>query len=145
MNALTLLVEPGEMPALAGRVAYGIFMQMLQVRELTSGRCTPYIAAKSAISTQSMACSLIRSTLCKQPRTGDYTSTFLMGMKLVTMWSSSKKVVAKYYQTARDAIRRYDPNHLFVGDKINANTDSLDTVLPVTSQFTDLVFHPMYA
>jgi hypothetical protein len=23
-----------------------------------------------------------------------------------------KKVVAKYYQTARDAIRRYDPNHL---------------------------------
>ena len=56
-----------------------------------------------------------------------------------------KKVVAKYYQTARDAIRRYDPNHLFVGDKINANTDSLDTVLPVTSQFTDLVFHPMYA
>ena len=56
-----------------------------------------------------------------------------------------KKVVAKYYQTARDAIRRYDPNHLFVGDKINANTDSLDTVLPVTSQFTDLVFYQMYA
>ena len=25
-----------------------------------------------------------------------------------------KKVVAKYYQTARDAIRRYDPNHLLV-------------------------------
>ena len=56
-----------------------------------------------------------------------------------------KKVGAKYYQTARDAIRRYDPNHLFVGDKITANTDSLDTVLPVTSQFTDLVFHQMYA
>ena len=44
-----------------------------------------------SVSTQSMACSLIRSTLCKQPRTGDYTSTFLMGMKLVTMWSSSKR------------------------------------------------------
>ena len=56
-----------------------------------------------------------------------------------------KKVVAKYYQTARDAIRRYDPNHLFVGDKINANTDSLDTVLPITSQFTDIVFYQMYA
>ena len=45
---------------------------------------------------------------------------------------------------ARDAIRRYDTNHMFVGDKINANTDSLDTVLPITSQFTDLVFYQMY-
>jgi len=56
-----------------------------------------------------------------------------------------KEVVARYYQTARDAIRRYDWNHLFVGDKINANTDSLDTVLPITSQFTDVVFYQMYA
>ena len=56
-----------------------------------------------------------------------------------------KRVVAKYYQTARDAIRRHDPNHLFFGDKINANTDTLDTVLPVTSQFTDIVFYQMYA
>ena len=56
-----------------------------------------------------------------------------------------KRVVRQYYQTARDAIRRYDPNHLFFGDKINANTDALDTVLPVTSQLTDLVFFQMYA
>ena len=56
-----------------------------------------------------------------------------------------KRVVGKYYQTARDAIRRYDPNHLFFGDKVNANTDALDTVLPVTSQLTDLVFYQMYA
>ncbi len=56
-----------------------------------------------------------------------------------------KRTVAKYYQTARDAIWRYDPNHLFVGDKINANTDSLDTVLPITSSFTDIVFYQMYA
>ena len=55
-----------------------------------------------------------------------------------------KRVVAKYYQTARDAIKRHDPNHLFFGDKINANTDTLDTVLPVTSQFTDVVFYQMY-
>ncbi|MEM1226428.1 MAG: hypothetical protein AAGJ40_12070 [Planctomycetota bacterium] len=55
-----------------------------------------------------------------------------------------QRCVAQYYQTARDAIRRYDPNHLFVGDKINANTDSLDTVLPITSQYTDLVFYQMY-
>jgi len=55
-----------------------------------------------------------------------------------------KTVVAAYYQTAHDAIRRYDPNHLFVGDKLNANTDTLDTVLPITAQFTDLVFYQMY-
>lgn len=56
-----------------------------------------------------------------------------------------KLVVAKYYETARDAIRRYDRNHLFVGDKINANTDTMDTVLPITSQFTDIIFYQMYA
>ena len=56
-----------------------------------------------------------------------------------------KRVVFKYYQTAHEAIRRYDPSHLFFGDKINANTDALDTVLPVTSQFTDVVFYQMYA
>lgn len=56
-----------------------------------------------------------------------------------------KKTVAAYYQTARDAIRRYDPNHMFFGDKINANSDTLDTVLPVTSQYTDLILYQMYA
>jgi hypothetical protein len=55
-----------------------------------------------------------------------------------------KHVVDRYYSTARDAIRRYDPNHMFVGDKINANTDSIDTVLPVTSKYTDLIFYQMY-
>ena len=56
-----------------------------------------------------------------------------------------QKVVAKYYETTRDAIRRYDPNHLFFGDKINANTDTVDTVLAITSQFTDVVLYQMYA
>jgi hypothetical protein len=55
-----------------------------------------------------------------------------------------KRVVSRYYQTALDAIRRYDPNHLFVGDKLNANTDTMDTVLAVTSQFTDVVMYQMY-
>lgn len=54
-------------------------------------------------------------------------------------------VVDSYYQTARDSIRRHDPNHLFVGDKLNANTDSIDTVLPVTSKYTDVVFYQAYA
>ncbi|MGD9855803.1 MAG: hypothetical protein AB7U20_12735 [Planctomycetaceae bacterium] len=56
-----------------------------------------------------------------------------------------KRVVAQYYQSARDAIRRYDRNHLFMGDKLNANTDTVDTVLPVTSRFTDVVLYQMYA
>jgi hypothetical protein len=33
-----------------------------------------------------------------------------------------QRVVAKYCQTARDAIRRYDPNHMFFGDKINGDS-----------------------
>ncbi|MEM9480723.1 MAG: hypothetical protein AAGA58_13800 [Verrucomicrobiota bacterium] len=53
--------------------------------------------------------------------------------------------VAKYYETTRDAIRRYDSNHLFMGDKINANTDSLDTVFSVTSKYTDVLMYQMYA
>ena len=56
-----------------------------------------------------------------------------------------QRCVEKYYQTARDAIRHYDSNHLFFGDKINANTDSLDTVLPITSKYTDVIFYQMYA
>ena len=56
-----------------------------------------------------------------------------------------QRVVAKYYETGRDAIRRYDPNHMFFGDKINANTDTMDTVLPITSQYTDVIFYQMYA
>lgn len=55
-----------------------------------------------------------------------------------------QRCIAKYYDTARAAIRRYDPNHMFFGDKINANTDSADTVLPITSQYTDVVFYQMY-
>ncbi|TWU40655.1 cellulase family glycosylhydrolase [Novipirellula artificiosorum] len=54
-------------------------------------------------------------------------------------------VVDQYYRTAKEAIRRYDRNHLFVGDKLNGNTDSLDTVLPVTSKHTDVVLYQMYA
>jgi K(+)-stimulated pyrophosphate-energized sodium pump len=34
---------------------------------------------------------------------------------------------------------------MFFGDKINADTDSVDTVLAITSKYTDLVFYQMYA
>lgn len=53
-------------------------------------------------------------------------------------------VVAKYYETARDAIRRHDPNHMFLGDRLNGNTDTVDTVLQTTGKYTDFVFFQMY-
>ncbi|MEM8891852.1 MAG: hypothetical protein AAGD28_27990 [Bacteroidota bacterium] len=56
-----------------------------------------------------------------------------------------KLCVDRYYQIARDAIRKYDPNHLFLGDKLNGNTDSADTVLPITAKYTDVLFYQMYA
>ncbi|MHC4995909.1 MAG: hypothetical protein ACYTGQ_12745, partial [Planctomycetota bacterium] len=56
-----------------------------------------------------------------------------------------QRAVAKYYETTRDAIHKYDPNHLFFGDKLNANTDTVDTVLSVTSRYTDAVMYQMYA
>jgi len=56
-----------------------------------------------------------------------------------------KLIVKKYYQTAHNSILRVDPNHLFLGDKLNGNTDTLDTVLPVTNEFVDVNFYQMYA
>jgi hypothetical protein len=55
-----------------------------------------------------------------------------------------KVCVDKYYQVGRDAIRKVDENHMFLGDKLNANTDSMDTVLPVTHPYTDIVMYQMY-
>lgn len=55
-----------------------------------------------------------------------------------------KLTVDRYYSTALAAIRKYDSNHMFIGDKLNANTDSIDTVLPITSKYTDIVFFQMY-
>ncbi|MEM7375446.1 MAG: hypothetical protein AAF587_43025 [Bacteroidota bacterium] len=52
--------------------------------------------------------------------------------------------VEQYYKTAQEAIGRYDPNHLFIGDKLNGNTDTVDTVLPVTAKYTDVVMYQMY-
>lgn len=55
------------------------------------------------------------------------------------------RVIDKYYETTRNAIRRFDPNHMFFGDRLHANTDSLDTVLPITSKYTEIIMYQMYA
>ena len=51
----------------------------------------------------------------------------------------------QYYMTTKAVIRKYDSNHMFFGDKLNANTDTVDVVLPVTSKYTDVIFYQMYA
>ena len=56
-----------------------------------------------------------------------------------------KICVDQYYRTAGEAIRRHDPNHLFFGDKLNGNTDTVDTLLKVTAKHTDVLFYQMYA
>ncbi len=53
--------------------------------------------------------------------------------------------VDRYYSVAKDALRRVDPNHLFLGDKINGNTDAMDGYLNVTRQYTDIVNVQFYA
>ncbi len=53
--------------------------------------------------------------------------------------------VERYYSVASAALRRADPNHLFLGDKINGDTYGLDSVAATTSRFTDLVNTQHYA
>ena len=55
-----------------------------------------------------------------------------------------RRCTARYYRVAKSALRRYDDRHLFLGDKINANTDTLDTVLDITARYTDLVYYQAY-
>jgi len=53
--------------------------------------------------------------------------------------------VEKYYGVAKAALRRVAPNHLFLGDKVNANSDAFETIVSVTSRHTDVVNIQYYA
>jgi len=53
--------------------------------------------------------------------------------------------IDRYYAVAKAALRRVDLNHLFFGDKIDGNTNCLDSILEITSRHTDLVFYQFYA
>lgn len=55
-----------------------------------------------------------------------------------------RECVDAYYRKAKEALRRYDTKHLFFGDKINGNSDSIDAVLDVTAKYTDIVFYQIY-
>ena len=55
------------------------------------------------------------------------------------------KCVDAYYKNAKKSFRKYNQNHLFLGDKINGNTNGLDSVIEITSKYTDLVNFQYYA
>lgn len=55
-----------------------------------------------------------------------------------------EKVVDRYYSLTTAAVKRHDPNHLIFGDKLNANTDSAETVGPIAAKYTDLVFYQQF-
>ncbi|MCH2208202.1 MAG: hypothetical protein MK132_20340 [Lentisphaerales bacterium] len=56
-----------------------------------------------------------------------------------------KLIIDKYYEVTKASIQKYDPNHMFLGDKSNANNDSIDSVLPITSKCTDIILYRIYA
>ena len=55
-----------------------------------------------------------------------------------------RRCVDRYYTVAKAAFRRYDRNHMFFGDKLNGNHDSLDHVADITGRHTDLILVQCY-
>ncbi len=55
-----------------------------------------------------------------------------------------ERVVDRYYSVAAAAIRRHDPNHLVVGDKLNGNTATPDAIVRLAGRHMDLVFMQMF-
>jgi hypothetical protein len=53
-------------------------------------------------------------------------------------------ILDKYYGVMRAVIRRHDPHHLILGDKLNGNTDTPDFVVAGAAKHTDLVFYQWY-
>ena len=55
-----------------------------------------------------------------------------------------ERVVDRYYAMAVASIRRHDPNHLVLGDKLNGNTSTPDSIVSLAGRYADLVFYQMY-
>ena len=54
------------------------------------------------------------------------------------------RCVDRYYVVSKAALRKVDPNHLFLGDKLNGNTDNLETVLEVAAKYVDVIVYQYY-
>lgn len=53
--------------------------------------------------------------------------------------------VDAYYKNAKNSFRKYNKNHLFLGDKLNGNSNGLESVIKITSKYTDVVNFQYYA
>ena len=53
--------------------------------------------------------------------------------------------VNRYYSVAKKALLNFDSNHLFFGDKINGNTDSLEKTINVISKYVDVIYYQNFA
>ena len=49
------------------------------------------------------------------------------------------EVATQYYKTITEAIRRYDPNHLILGDRYNGNKGIPEVVLRAMAPFVDVL------
>ncbi len=49
------------------------------------------------------------------------------------------RIATKYYKTTHDAVRRYDKNHLILGDRYNANRPLTDEIVNAAKPFVDVL------
>ncbi|MBN1671654.1 MAG: hypothetical protein JXR37_11500 [Kiritimatiellae bacterium] len=54
------------------------------------------------------------------------------------------RVVDRYYRVATGAIKRYDPNHLILGDKLNMNTGVPVALVRTVAEWVDVLFYQHY-
>ena len=54
------------------------------------------------------------------------------------------RVVERYYQVATRSIRRYDRNHLILGDKLNGNTDTPDSIIGLAGRYMDVIYYQTF-
>lgn len=52
--------------------------------------------------------------------------------------------VDRYYSVSEAALRKVDPNHMFLGDKLNGNTDNLELLVEVAARYVDVIVYQFY-
>ncbi len=55
------------------------------------------------------------------------------------------KAIDKCYEVEVAALRKHDPNHLVLGDKLNGNTDTPKEIIELAAKNFDLIFFQYYA
>jgi hypothetical protein len=54
------------------------------------------------------------------------------------------RCVDRYYAVSKAALRKVDSKHLFLGDKLNGNTDNLEKVLEIAAKYVDVIVYQYY-